>query len=368
MPRFANTRPSSPWLRLVAVVVLAHAAVLTALSSPPRTNAPSSTLYWSTRSVAQPPAQAHEAAAQAAAEPAVARPAALAQRATRARANPASTRRAATPHRLARPADGALAAPGRSVSAAPRPTTTQSVAAAAGTDAPVDEPATAAPAAGATELPRVQVAQAATLTYAVTGTARGQPVDTRSELRWQPAGGHYEAEWRTLADGPRPAHRWHSQGLVTSVGLMPERFAERTRAERAAHFDAAGGRVRFSANTPDAPWSPGGQDRLSAVLQLGALLAAAPERYPPGSRLSLQITGARDAAVREWTVQVDEVLTVDGQPVPCAVLMHQPERPYEPAVTLWLARPWHYLPARLRQTFAQADTVEHSLQNLALQP
>ena len=139
----------------------------------------------------------------------------------------------------------------------------------------------------AVSLPNVQLPPPATLIYAVTGTARGLPYATRSELRWQPASGRYDAEWLTQADGPHPAHRWHSQGLVTHTGLMPERFAERSRSERAAHFDAEGGRVRFSANTPDAHWAPGGQDRLSAVLQLGALLAAAPERYPPGRQLTV---------------------------------------------------------------------------------
>ena len=152
--------------------------------------------------------------------------------------------------------------------------------------------------------------------------------------------------------------------LVTATGLLPERFAEAARSERAAHFDAAGGRIRFSANTPDARWAPGAQDRLSAVLQLAGLLAAMPERYPPGSQVLLQTAGARDASTWIWTVQEDETLDIDGRALATAVLTHRPDRPYEPITTLWLARSLDYLPARLRTTTPQGDTLEHRLQNL----
>lgn len=218
------------------------------------------------------------------------------------------------------------------------------------------------------DLPRVHLPAAATLRYAVTGLARGLPHDTQSELRWQPQAGQYDATWTTEAVGGRRAHQWHSQGAVTPVGLLPERFAETSRGERAAHFDAAGGRIHFSANTPDALWSVGGQDRLSAVLQLGALLAAEPARYPPGTQITLQTAGARDADAWAWTVLGDDTLTVDGQPLPCAVLQHLPSRPYEATQTLWLARPLQYLPARLRVVLAQGDVLEHNLQNLSDRP
>ena len=217
-------------------------------------------------------------------------------------------------------------------------------------------------------MPLVQLPGAATLSYAVSGTARGLPYAARSTLDWRPNDGRYEAAWHTEGDTPRRDHAWRSQGSVSATGLMPERFADRARSERAAHFDAAGGRIRFSANTPDVPWTPGGQDRLSAVLQLGALLAAAPSRYPPGAQITLQTAGPRDADAWQWTVLDDETLTIGDQPVPCAVLHHAATRPYEASVTLWLARPLQYLPARLRTTGPQGDVVEHNLQNLSNPP
>ena len=44
--------------------------------------------------------------------------------------------------------------------------------------------------------------------------------------------------------------------------FTPERFADRSRSEKAAHFDAANQRIRFSNNAPDAELRPGAQDRL----------------------------------------------------------------------------------------------------------
>ena len=217
-------------------------------------------------------------------------------------------------------------------------------------------------------MPVVQLPGAATLSYAVSGTARGLPYAARSTLDWRPNDGRYEAAWHTEGDTPRRDHAWRSQGSVSAIGLMPERFADKARSERAAHFDAAGGRIRFSANTPDVPWTPGGQDRLSAVLQLGALLAAAPGRYPPGAHITLQTAGPRDADAWQWTVLDDETLTIGDQPMPCAVLHHAATRPYEASVTLWLARPLQYLPARLRTTGPQGDVVEHNLQNFSNRP
>ena len=60
---------------------------------------------------------------------------------------------------------------------------------------------------------------------------------------------------------------------------------------------------------------------------------------------------------------LEETLDIAGRPVPCAVLVHPPEAPYEPATALWLARPFGHLPVRLRTTQANGDTLEHQLQS-----
>ena len=382
---------SPPWLRLLGLVLLAHALVLTALAPPVRLTAVAPPApAWATRTVAAPAAapEVQERARDAGADDGP--PAAIATQKAHTRnsapahvaPSPAATKtKAGQPLRTPSPVARRVPAPSRAANAAP-PSEAPPAAAlgelspasplSASTDSPAGaaQPApvsiSASPARSPSNqtLPPVQIPPAATLDYAVTGTARGLPYTTQSQLRWQPEASRYQAEWVTQAGAAGAvARRWQSQGLVTATGLMPERFAEKTRSERAAHFDAAGQRIRFSANTPDAEWSAGGQDRLSAVLQLAGMLAAAPARYPPGSQIALQTAGARDAPTWVWQVLDDETLDIAGRPVPCAVLVHQPEAPYEPSTALWLARQFGHLPVRLRTTQANGDTLEHQLQS-----
>ncbi len=208
--------------------------------------------------------------------------------------------------------------------------------------------------------PPVRLAPSARLRYQVHGTARGQAFDTEAQLDWLRDGDRYQAEWsvQLASAGPR---RQRSEGAINASGLAPERYGEQARAERAAHFDPAGGRIRFSANTPDATLSAGFQDRLSASLQLGGMLAAAPHRYPPGSAIVLPTAGVRDAEPWRWEVLPDETLQVDGQDVPCAVLVRHPRRDYDTRIELWLARTHAYLPARLRTTLFNGDTLDQQL-------
>ena len=376
MSAHAPPRPSPPWLRLVGLALLGHLVLLMALSAlvvRPADKVPG-VRYWSTRALETPPADIAEPPLERAAQPTAPEASPAPSNAARsvARADPLrheARARSAPSHRLMdsqaraqsqRSRDARVEAAGEAPSArVPTAPSADGVHASSFQNTSAGEMA---------NLPRVQIPQAATLSYVVSGTTRGAPYAAQSQLRWQPQDGRYEAEWLTQDDTPKNQRRWRSEGRLTVAGLMPERYAEKSRSERAAHFDPAGGRIRFSANTPDADWAPGGQDRLSAMLQLAALLTAAPERYRPGSSLTLQTAGARDALPTTWAVQADEMLEVDGQSVPCAVLVHVPDRPYAPTVALWLARPLHHLPARLRTVSAQGDVVEHNLQTVAFRP
>ncbi|MDR2990905.1 MAG: DUF3108 domain-containing protein [Burkholderiaceae bacterium] len=206
----------------------------------------------------------------------------------------------------------------------------------------------------------VRLPPAARLRYQVTGARHGEPITGESTLIWSPDGASYRAAW--VLDSPQLGQRSQtSEGALQAGGLAPERYGERQRSERAAHFDPAGGRVRFSANTPDAPWQPGMQDRLSALLQLAALLAAAPQRYPAGSVIGLPTAGVRDAADARWQVESDKTLDIAGQAVPCVKLRRDPVGPYDSRTDLWLARNRNYLPVRLLTTRFNGDTVNETL-------
>ncbi len=213
----------------------------------------------------------------------------------------------------------------------------------------------------------VRVAGAAALVFDVSGLARGEPYETQARLDWRRQTGRYQAVWSV--DGPPPAMRTQrSEGAITAAGLVPERFSERARGERAAHFDTDEARIRFSANTPDAPLLAGSQDRLSALLQLGALLAAAPERYPAGSAIRLPTAGTRGADTWDWQVEEDEELQLAGRTLRAVKLVRPPPMQYAPLVELWLARELAFLPVRLRVTQGHARRIDQRLRAIEAMP
>ena len=266
----------------------------------------------------------------------------------------------------------------------PTPRATRPTGASQGTSSPSRAPA-ASPSVVHTDPPRaaaspppvstatqavlapVRVAGAAALVFDVSGVARGEPYETEARLDWQRQADRYRAVWSV--NGPQPAMRTQrSEGAITAAGLVPERFSERARGENAAHFDADEARIRFSANTPDAPLLPGSQDRLSALLQLGALLAAAPERYPSGSVIRLPTAGTRGADTWDWQVQDDEELQLAGRTLHAVKLVRPPPMQYAPLVELWLARELAFLPVRLRVTQGQARRLDQRLRAIEATP
>jgi len=145
-----------------------------------------------------------------------------------------------------------------------------------------------------------------------------------------------------------------SRGSVAAQGFMPERFVDRRRGKDrlAANFDHAAGRITYSGPPVTQPLLPGAQDRLSWMVQLAAIIDAAPERYPVGSRVALSVSGAR-GDVDTWTfnVQGRQRLTLPGGAVAEALrLTREPRRPYDTQVETWLDPAQHHLPVRARLT------------------
>jgi hypothetical protein len=157
-----------------------------------------------------------------------------------------------------------------------------------------------------------------------------------------------------------------SRGSVAALGFMPERFVDRRRGKDrlAANFDHAAGRITYSGPPVTQPLLPGAQDRLSWMVQLAAIIDAAPERYPVGSRVALSVSGAR-GDVDTWTfnVQGRQRLTLPGGAVAEAVrLTREPRRPYDTQVETWLDPAQHHLPVRARLTVLPGgETLELSL-------
>lgn len=208
--------------------------------------------------------------------------------------------------------------------------------------------------APSTTPPPVRLPAPAQLTFEVTGQVKKFHYSANAQLMWRHDGARYEArqEIKAFLFGSRSQT---STGTVTSAGLQPQRFGDRARSEQAAHFDFAAGKATFSANSPPAAIREGAQDRLSVFIQLGALLAAAPERYPPGTQITLTTVSARNADRWTFTVEGTETLDLPAGPTPALKLQRLPRKEHDQKAELWLGTEAGYLPVRIRLSQSGGD-------------
>lgn len=171
-------------------------------------------------------------------------------------------------------------------------------------------------------------------------------------LDWQRQGERYRLVLDTQALEPGAAALngagAASQGQLGGPGLVPERFVERRqgRDRRAANFDAAGQQVRGSGGGPAWPFPPGGQDRLSWLIQLAAVLQAEPALGLPGQQLVLPVSGPREATAA-WVFEVQGLQWLelaDGSRRKALALLRRPLQPYDLAVQVWLDPQQQHLP------------------------
>lgn len=218
-----------------------------------------------------------------------------------------------------------------------------------------DLPATAAPEAP----PAAAIAEAAPApavelpVYATRLPAAGR---WRYRLQRGVASGEADLSWVPSTDGRYALQLegriagvtvldWVSRGAVDQHGLAPERFAIRRRGRdrQAANFQRDAGKITFSGPTYELPLPPGVQDRLGWLLQLPAVIDAAPWRFGPGSRVVLMVVGARGGA-DVWTFTVvgpDRVAHT-----PALKLLREARRPHDTQVEIWLDPARGHLPLR----------------------
>jgi len=215
------------------------------------------------------------------------------------------------------------------------------------------EPATPEPAL----TPKTFVMPGSTrLKYNATGSKDGLTYYASGELLWLHDGKTYDARMEASAFliGGRVRS---STGRITAQGLAPTRFSDKFRSELAAHFDRDKGRVTFS-NGPELPLLAGAQDQLSLFIQLGAMLAGEPDKYPAGTTISTQTVGPRAAETWVVTVEGEEKLKLPGGDLATVKLVRNPRREYDQKAELWLAPSMGYLPVRMRITQPNGDYVD----------
>lgn len=171
-----------------------------------------------------------------------------------------------------------------------------------------------------------------------------------AELDWAAVEGRYRLSLQSQLPSA-PGAAWVSTGALEGAGVAPRRYTEnrRGREVRAANFQREAGLISFSGPRAEYPLVEGAQDRLSWLIQLGAVLSANPELAQPGAQVRLFVVGTRgDARTWVFTVQSQEDLTLPGGDVHQALyLLREPRRPYDTRAQVWLDPARQYLPVRL---------------------
>ncbi|MFN5349983.1 MAG: DUF3108 domain-containing protein [Polaromonas sp.] len=228
--------------------------------------------------------------------------------------------------------------------------------------APTQASAAAEPATGPKTHPvtAISLPGSVRLLYKMIGTAKNLNYHADAELAWKTDGDSYQAMMKVSAFlvGSRSMT---SVGKITPAGLAPTRFADKFRTELAAHFEADKGKITFSANTPDAPWVEGAQDRVSVFLQLGGMLAARPQDFPPGSNITFLTIGPREADTWTFVIEAEESLNVMSAQMPTLKLTRKPRREFDQKVEIWFAPSLGYLPVRNRITQQNGDFIDQQL-------
>jgi len=200
-----------------------------------------------------------------------------------------------------------------------------------------------------------------TLDFEATGQTGASPQrGVFGELVWLQDGSRYDGRL-TLKAVFFTLLNWHSTGKIGPSGLEPERYSESRKAEVASHFVRDQGQIIFSNNAPPVPLQPGAQDRMSVMMQLGGLLAASPERYPAGTRISVQTVGVRDGDVWVFVVGDEEKLQLPAGEYTARKLTRDPRKQFDRKLELWLAPRYGYLPVRIKQTEANGDFADAQL-------
>ena len=199
--------------------------------------------------------------------------------------------------------------------------------------------------------------------YKLTGQERGLTYYASGELRWQHNPTDYAASLtiKAFLIGSRV---FSSVGSVGPQGLVPVRHGDKWRGEKATHFDAENHRIIFSNNKPSVDLQPGAQDQVSLYVQLAAAMAGDPERYKPGSSVSIQTATINDAVPWTLTLQSEETLQVDGKPMLTTKWVCLPRGKFDTQVELWLSRAQAWMPVRIRITQVSGSFIDMAMDSI----
>ncbi len=197
------------------------------------------------------------------------------------------------------------------------------------------------------------------------------PFRGNGELQWRPGADGYELRFEGRVAGLAVLTQV-SRGGFDEAGLAPLRFTDRRvrRPLAAANFQREAGKITFSGPQTEYPLHAGAQDRLSWMIQLGAIVAAEPGLGAAGAKVVLFVSGAHgDAGVWSFVNLGPETLESRAGPVAALKFRREPRGPYDTTVEVWLDPQRHHLPVRASlRAGPNDDGLELRLQDMEITP
>lgn len=203
----------------------------------------------------------------------------------------------------------------------------------------------------------------ASLRYDVVHTSSSGVFPASAELNWQHDGAQYQLSLAVRKFG-FSLRSWTSLGALSTLGLEPQRFGDKTRSELAAHFVRDKDLVIFSANTPSAILLPGAQDQLSAIFQLASMLAADPGQMLRTDTLSFQAISARQSEVWTFVLGPLETKQHGSTSVTTYKLTKDFTQQYSTKAEIWFAPAMQYLPVHIRLSETNGNVLDMELVDL----
>lgn len=180
-------------------------------------------------------------------------------------------------------------------------------------------------------------------------------------MEWMPDGSRYRL--RVLHSGASI----ESEGALGAAGIAPQTVREqrRGRSLTATHFDAAGGRITFSASQAVAALAAGAQDRASFLMQLVAIARADPARLASG--IGLLVAGERGAQEFRFTLAGEEVIdTPLGSIAAWRLVRQTPPGTWHARLDIWLAPGHQWYPVQLRTTEANGVVTTQTIRQIVI--
>lgn len=228
----------------------------------------------------------------------------------------------------------------------------------------------------------VRLPRPAVLTYRASGAIGGVPFEgVPTTLDWRSDGNYFALRWMLYS--PKFGEQTRASiGLIAPAGLLPVLASLRTPQVHEMRWDYQKQQLSFSDLPPQAAepqaaasqpqpqeqvaaLAPGAQDRLSGLMQVAALVAGDPARYAqPGASIDLPAVHTDHAGQWHFVTQGEEPLqALGGQTLRALHLAHAPQDARDAQLDLWLAPALDELPARVRVTEANGDTVDYTVQS-----